>query len=118
MPEPERYAAQFCKFYCPYYGENCGGKGKEIAETTITDNEIVNKVKRYVEVSDEIKSLETEKDGIKAALENINGVTPDGVKVAWSQVAGRSSVDEEAVKAVMGEVPKKQGEPQMRLTVK
>ena len=118
MPEPERYAAQFCKFYCPYYGENCGGKGKEIAETTITDNEIVKKVKRYVEVSDEIKSLETEKDGIKAALENINGVTPDGVKVAWSQVAGRSSVDEEAVKAVMGEVPKKQGEPQMRLTVK
>lgn len=118
IPEAERYAAQFCKFYCPYYGENCGGKGKEIAETTITDNEIITKVKKYLEVSDTIKSLETEKDGIKAALENINGVTPDGVKVTWSQVAGRSSVDEEAVKAVMGEVPKKQGEPQMRLTIK
>jgi hypothetical protein len=50
--------------------------------------------------------------------ENVNGVTPNGLKVAWSQIAGRSSIDEEAVKAAMGEVPKKQGEPQMRLTIK
>lgn len=118
VPEPERYAAQFCKFYCPYYGENCGGKGKDTAEITITDNAIIERVNKYLEVSDKIKTLESEKDGIKAALENINGVTPDGVKVAWSQIAGRSSIDEEAVKAVMGEVPKKQGDPQMRLTIK
>ncbi len=118
VPEPERYAAQFCKFYCPYYGENCGGKGKEVTQETITDKEIITAVERYVILSEEIKEREAQKDGIKVALENVNGVTPNGLKVAWSQIAGRSSIDEEAVKAVMGEVPKKQGEPQMRLTIK
>jgi len=117
-PEPERYAAQFCKFYCSYYGENCGGKGKEKAEITITDNQTVGAIEKYLVISEDIKQLEEEKDGIKALLEGINGVTPNGNRVQWSEVAGRSSIDEEAVKKVMGEVPKKQGEPSMRLTVK
>lgn len=117
-PEPERYAAQFCKFYCSYYGENCGGKGKEKAEITITDNQTVSAIEKYLVISEDIKQLEEEKDGIKALLEGINGVTPNGNRVQWSEVAGRSSIDEEAVKKVMGEVPKKQGEASMRLTVK
>jgi hypothetical protein len=117
-PEPERYAAQFCKFYCSYYGENCGGKGKEKAEITITDNQTVSAIEKYLVISEDIKHLEEEKDGIKAYLEGINGVTPNGNRVQWSEVAGRSSIDEEAVKKAMGEVPKKQGEASMRLTVK
>jgi len=117
-PDPERYAAQFCKFYCSYYGENCGGKGKEKAEITITDNQTVSAIEKYLVISEDIKHLEEEKDGIKALLEGINGVTPNGNQVQWSEVAGRSSIDEEAVKAVMGQVPKKQGESSMRLTVK
>jgi hypothetical protein len=117
-PEPERYAAQFCKFYCSYYGENCGGKGKEKAEITITDNQTVSAIEKYLVISEDIKHLEEEKDGIKAYLEGINGVTPNGNRVQWSEVAGRSSIDEEAVKKAMGEVPKKQGEASMRLTIK
>jgi len=117
-PDPERYAAQFCKFYCSYYGENCGGKGKEKAEITITDNQTVSAIEKYLVISEDIKHLEEEKDAIKALLEGINGVTPNGNQVQWSEVAGRSSIDEEAVKAIMGQVPKKQGESSMRLTVK
>jgi hypothetical protein len=117
-PEPERYAAQFCKFYCSYYGENCGGKGKEKAEITITDNQTVSAIEKYLVISEDIKHLEEEKDGIKAYLEGINGITPNGNRVQWSEVAGRSSIDEEAVKKAMGEVPKKQGEASMRLTIK
>jgi hypothetical protein len=66
----------------------------------------------------EIKTLEDKKDGIKALLENVDGVTPSGVAVKWSQVAGRSSIDEQEVQKLLGYVPKKQGDPSMRLTVK
>lgn len=117
-PAPEKYPAQFCQFYCSYYGQTCGGKGKEQSEVTITDNQTINAVERYLVISDNIKELEQERDGIKAHLEGVEGVTPNGNRVTWSQVAGRSSVDEEAVKAVMGEIPKKVGEPSMRLSVK
>ena len=117
-PAPERYAQQFCQHYCSYFGEACGGKGKEQAETTITDNQIIGLIEKYLVISEDIKHLEREKDGIKIYLEGIDGVTPNGNKVSWSQIAGRSSIDEEAVKAAMGEVPKKQGEPTMRLTIK
>jgi hypothetical protein len=40
------------------------------------------------------------------------------VAVKWSQVAGRSSIDEAEVQKLLGYVPKKQGDPSMRLTVK
>lgn len=117
-PAPERFAAQFCQHYCSYYGTACSGKGKDIPLDPITDEVIIQAVKQYLQLSSEIKEKETARDGVKAALENINGVIPDGTKVVWSQVAGRSSIDEQAVKLAMGEVPKKVGEPSMRLTVK
>jgi PD-(D/E)XK nuclease superfamily len=117
-PEPERYAAQFCQHYCPYFGEKCGGKGKEVGDTTIEDNAVVTAAKRYIEISDEIKQLEAEKDGVKATLENVSGTTPDGIKVAWSQIAGRKSVDEAEVQKLLGYIPYRQGDPTMRLVVK
>lgn len=117
-PAPERYAAQFCQHYCPYFGDSCGGKGKEVTAEVIEDIEIISAVEKFIEVDKQIKELDKVKDGIKAALENVNGVTPDGVKVSWSQIAGRSSIDEAEVLEKLGYVPKKQGEPSMRLSVK
>ena len=71
-----------------------------------------------MELDSQIKDLTSQKDGVKAALENVNGVTPDGVKVSWSQINGRTSVDEQEVKKLLGFVPTKQGDSSMRLTVK
>ncbi len=34
-PAPERYAAQFCQHYCSYFGDSCGGKGKEVTAEVI-----------------------------------------------------------------------------------
>lgn len=117
-PAPERYAAQFCQHYCPYYGEKCGGKGKEAQPANITDNQTVKAVERYIEINSDIKELEAQKDAIKAFLEGVDGVTPSGVKVAWSQMAGRKSIDEAEVQKLLGYVPYKQGDPSMRLVVK
>lgn len=117
-PAPERHAAQFCQHYCPYFGDICTGKGKEVNTETITDEVVIGAVDKYLEISAEIKTLEDKKDGIKALLENVDGVTPSGVAVKWSQVAGRSSIDEQEVQKLLGYVPKKQGDPSMRLTVK
>jgi hypothetical protein len=94
------------------------GKGKEVNTQTITDDVVISAVDKYIEISAEIKTLEDKKDGIKALLENVDGVTPSGVAVKWSQVAGRSSIDEAEVQKLLGYVPKKQGDPSMRLTVK
>lgn len=117
-PEPERYAAQFCQHYCSYFGDKCGGKGKEFTGEIIEDTTVISAVKRYLELDSQIKDLTSQKDGVKAALENVNGVTPDGVKVSWSQINGRTSIDEQEVKKLLGFVPTKQGDSSMRLTVK
>ena len=119
-PAPERYAAQFCSLYCPYFGNACGGKGKDTAVETISDNETISAVARYVWIDKQIKELTEQKDGIKVALENVSGTTPDGVTVNWSQVAGRKTIDEKALTELLGDtpVPYKQGDPTMRLSVK
>jgi hypothetical protein len=117
-PAPERYAAQFCKFYCSYYGESCGGKGKEVATETISDDQIISVAETYMQCVSDINKLEKVKEELKSALENVNGVTPSGITISWSQIAGRQSIDEKAVEKALGFVPKKQGEATMRLTVK
>ena len=120
LPAPERYAANFCQHYCSYFGSACGGKGKDIAVETITDDQIVSIAKTYVQTVNEINTLERVKDGLKAALENVEGVTSDGIKITWSQIAGRKTIDEKALIEVLGDtpVPYKQGDPSMRLQVK
>jgi hypothetical protein len=117
-PAPEKYAAQFCKFYCSYYGESCGGKGKEVATETISDDQIISVAETYMQCVSDINKLEKVKEELKSALENVNGVTPSGITISWSQIAGRQSIDEKAVEEALGFVPKKQGEATMRLTVK
>lgn len=117
VPAPENFPA-FCSLYCPYYGENCGGKGKAEAVATLTDEQVITAAEDYVALAKQIKELEAKQDSAKAALENVDGVTPSGITVKWSQVAGRTSVDKEAVEKALGYVPEKQGEPSMRLAVK
>ena len=117
-PDAEENAEIFCRHYCPYFGVSCEGKTFFKSGDLISDPVAISAASDYVEISNEIKVLEARKESAKTALENVDGVTPDGISVNWSLVAGRRTIDEQAVLAHMGEVPKKQGEPSMRLVVK
>lgn len=116
-PAPENYAS-FCSLYCNFYGESCGGKGKVQAVETLSDSVIISAAENYVLADKQIKELTAKKDDAKAVLENVDGVTPSGIKIAWSVVSGRKSIDEIEVEKLLGYVPTKQGEPSMRLSVK
>lgn len=117
-PDAEKNAEVWCQHYCSYFGVSCEGKTFFKSGELISDPVAVKAATDYAEISNEIKVLEARKEAAKTALENVDGVTPDGISVNWSLVAGRRTVDEQAVLAHMGEVPKKQGEPSMRLVVK
>ncbi len=118
-PAPERDAVSFCRKYCQFYGTLCSGIPKDLSGETITDENATNAAKKYLEVSTQIKELETTKDNLKATLEGVVGVTIDGIKVSWSEVAGRKTPDMDKIASILGEeVPMKQGEPTQRLTVK
>jgi hypothetical protein len=117
-PAPERDATSWCSKYCKFYGELCGGIPKNLSGEAITDPEIEKAVQDYVDFGDEIKILEARRDGAKARLEGVTGVTMSGLKVGWSQVKGRETPDTDAIKAALGSVPVKLGMPTMRLTVK
>jgi hypothetical protein len=116
-PAPERDAG-FCKQYCRFYGSLCAGIPKDLSGELITDARATDSAKRYVEINGLISSLESEKDGLKEALTGVTGVTMDGIKVSWSEVRGRESVDIDQVKAMLPIVPMKTGAPTMRLSVK
>jgi hypothetical protein len=117
-PDAEENAEVFCRHYCEYFGVSCEGKTFFKSGDPITDPVAITAAKDYLEISNEIKVLEARKESAKTALENVDGVTPDGISVNWSLVSGRRTIDEAVVLATMGEVPKKQGEPSMRLAVK
>lgn len=121
-PAPEKDVA-FCKFYCQFYDETgkvgCTGRGKADAEgMLIQDDEVINAAQDYLQVTRELTQLEKVKDGLKSVLEGVNGVTPDGIKVSWSSVAGRKSVDEDKVRELLGDVPLKYGRESYRLNIK
>ena len=117
-PSPEMPAEVFCKKYCTFFGVSCEGKTDRKSGDAITDPIAISAALEYVEISEQIKLLEARKDGAKDALENVDGITPDGISVSWSSIAGRKTIDEVAVMAAMGEIPRKQGEPSSRLAVK
>ena len=121
-PLPEKEAS-FCKLYCGFYDETgqkgCAGRPKaELEGVVIEDNAIDVVAKEYLDITNQISELEEQKDSIKAVLEGVNGVTQSGIKIAWSQVAGRKSIDEQAVREALGDVPYKYGQPTDRLAVK
>lgn len=112
-----------CRHYCRFYDESgvkgCPSRGKAEAEgVRIEDSRIDTAAKRYLEVIKEVNELEQEKDALKSLFEGVSGVTDSGIKVLWSSVAGRKSIDEGAVKEALGYVPYKEGNPSARLTVK
>lgn len=126
IPDPER-DENYCKFYCKYYdasGEiGCDGLKKGVAKGTeeinfisdplVTDNSLL-----YLQLDEQIKALEKQKESIKDSLEGFSGVTGNGVRINWITVAGRASVDAEEVEKLLGFVPKKQGQESARLSVK
>jgi hypothetical protein len=117
MPEPEK-PVSFCADYCSYFGA-CSGKVKNTREPQVIDDFDVNLAARdYVKIDSEIKSLEAKKEGAREVLAGAMGVTLDGIVISWSEMAGRSSIDEAEVLNLLGYVPKKQGNPSQRLTVK
>jgi hypothetical protein len=117
-PAPERDAVSFCAKYCAFYGSACQGIGKDVTGEAIVDEVAESAARRYKEINQAIKELETEKDNAKAALEGVSGITLDGIKVKWVEVAGRQSPDTEEIKKLLGEVPTKQGASYMKLDVK
>lgn len=117
-PAPERDAVSFCKEYCEFYGSLCGGQGKDLTGEVITDSVKADAAKRYLEINVQIKELEQEQDAAKEELQGVAGVTFDGIKVSWSEVAGRKTADMDAIAKMVGDVPMKQGAPSVRLSVK
>jgi hypothetical protein len=75
-------------------------------------------VKQYKDLNSLAKTVKESADFAKMALDGVQGITPDGTIVKWSSVSGRTSIDEDAVQEALGYVPKKQGSPTQRLTVK
>lgn len=121
-PAPEKDAF-FCEHYCGFFDRSgevgCKGKGKVEAEgEKIDDHQLSSAAKQYIEINEKIDGLTKEKEGIKTLFEGISGVTEDGIKISWSEVAGRKSIDEEKVKELLGDVPVKYGRAYAKLTVK
>lgn len=122
MPEPEKDPS-FCKFYCGFYDETgtkgCAGRPKAEAEGAVIDDATVAlAAKDYLRILEDIAMLEEQKEKAKAKLEGVNGVTLEGIKVAWTPVAGRKMIDEDAVKALIGDIPYRYGKESVRLSVK
>jgi hypothetical protein len=124
-PEPERDPVTFCAKYCSFYGDLCKGIPKDLSGQAIVDENATNAAKRYIEVNEALKVLEAEKDAVKSALEGFAGVTMDGIKVSWSEVAGRKSPDTDQIMKLLQthvdenmELPVKVGQPSLRLNVK
>lgn len=118
-PEPERDPVTFCKNYCDFYGSLCQGsvRAKGVAGAPITDDNATKAAKVYLDIVAKEKALTAEKEAAKAALEGYNGVTFEGIQVTWSEVAGRSTPDADAIAKALGTVPMKQGNSYTKLTV-
>jgi len=121
-PAPEKDAV-FCRNYCEFYDKTgtkgCAARLKSDADSFVIPDPIIDKVAQdYLKVSNEIRRLEAEKDGLKGFLEGANGTTISGIKVVWSSMAGRKSIDEAEVLEKLGYVPFKTGRDSARLTVK
>ena len=123
-PEKDKW---FCKDYCGYYdasGEvGCPSRPKAEAESAvIEDEEARSAARNYLQVITEIDELNKIKESLKGVLEGVSGVTPEGIKVVWSEVSGRKTLDADHVAYFFEkhgeEVPMKTGNPTRRLSVK
>ena len=123
-PAPERDES-YCKFYCKYYdasGEiGCVGlKKKEVGatEVVIADPDADKAALLYLQLGQQIKELEEQQNGLKELLAGLVGVTQSGLAINWTTVAGRKTVDTEALALNGIEIPYKEGKESQRLTIK
>jgi len=115
-PAPEKEAS-FCADYCQFYGA-CEGIQYPSNEALIENIELIEMIEDYTELQNESKKIAAQLDYIKTQLTGTNGITPDGTTVRWSEVSGRSSIDEDEVMKKLGYLPKKTGQPSKRFTIK
>ena len=123
-PAPERDES-YCKFYCKYYdasGEiGCVGLKKKDGNPTdvvIADPDADKAALLYLQLGQQIKELENQQDGLKESLAGLIGVTQSGLAINWTTVAGRKSVDTDALSKQGIEIPYKEGKESQRLTIK
>ena len=124
-PEPERDES-YCKFYCKYYdpsGElGCIGLKKKDGPTPndnlIADPDADKAALLYLQLDDQIKELENQQASIKDQLAGLSGQTTSGITITWTSVAGRKSVDTDALSSQGIEIPYKEGKESTRLTIK
>lgn len=115
-PAPEKEPS-FCAKYCNYFGA-CTGKVDSSVNEIIENEEIISLIKQYKDLSDLNKSLDKQLSAAKEALVGTTGTTPDGTEIKWTSVAGRQTIDEQAVLSELGYVPKKQGSGYDRLSIR
>ena len=123
-PAPER-DENYCKFYCKYYDASgdigCVGLKKKEAGATdvvIADPDADKAALLYLQLGQQIKELEEKQDGLKESLAGLLGVTQSGLAINWTTVAGRKTVDTEALALNGIEIPYKEGKESQRLTIK
>ena len=123
-PAPERDES-YCKFYCKYYdasGEiGCVGLKKKdgtVTDVVIADPDADKAALLYLQLDEQIKALEAQKDSLKESLNGITGVTQSGFQINWIQVAGRKTVDTKALESQGITIPYKEGKESSRLTIK
>lgn len=115
-PAPEKEAS-YCQKYCAYFGA-CEGIVEASNDKLIENLETIDLITSYKDLQELSKGIKSQLDFAKEALEGTTGVTPDGIVIKWSSVAGRQTIDEAAVVEALGFVPRKQGEGYSRLTIK
>ena len=72
----------------------------------------------YLQLGRQIKELEEQQDSLKESLQGLLGVTQSGLAINWTTVAGRKTVDTEALALNGIEIPYKEGKESQRLTIK
>ena len=116
-PAPEKDAVSFCRNYCEFFGACPGKAAVAQGEPDILFDEDVAAVRDYLQAKADADDADARVKQARERLVGLAGWTPDGAVVSWSERA-QSTVDRDAVKAAMGEVPMKAGKPSLVLTVK
>lgn len=119
VPDPERDAVSFCRNYCEFFGEgSCLGKhaGAAAAEEPPLPADAADTVRLFVQAREDQEAASRRVEALRGALEGVSGRTEDGWAVKWSTRSG-STVDRDAVKAALGEVPMKPGKESLVLSV-
>ena len=123
-PEPER-DENYCKFYCKYYDASgvigCVGlkkkDGKEAEENLIADPDADKAALLYLQLDEQIKSLDVKKQALREQLQGIIGTTISGISINW-RTTQRKVADLEALESQGITIPYKEGKESSALYIK